>query len=142
MIGQTAVDPGPIDLLRHRRRVQVQVAVFKPTANRDSEALFRPIDYLVRNEATDGLLENIFRDAAPKLVTRRNSTGEIDDVDVEERTTSLKPVHHTGPICLDQNVILEVKPNIKLNGAVDVGFRRRMVPGSYGFGVKILRVRF
>src|ERR1700676_5484404 len=101
MVCQPTSNPGPIQFLRGDGRFEIQVAVFKPIADRNPKTLFRTIDDSIGDQTPDRFLKNIFRDPAPELVARRNPPSEIDDVYVEKRTAGLKPMHHAGAIGFD-----------------------------------------
>jgi hypothetical protein len=49
VIGQSPIDPCPIDFLWDRSAFQVEVAVFEPVADWNSESLFRPVNESVRD---------------------------------------------------------------------------------------------
>src|SRR4051812_47864591 len=86
--------------------VELEFAFPQPAANRHPEAFLRPVDDLLREQGTEGLLEDPLGLAAAKLELPGNAAGEVGHFDVEERRASFERAHHRSAIDLREDAVL------------------------------------
>ncbi len=118
MILRHSGDVGGMKVGKNAVTVQGKAALLKPPADRYAEPFLGAIENLLRQNRLQSLLQDILRLAIPIFIGVGYFPDKIDKFDIEERSPHLQGIHHAGAIGLDENVILQIKLRVELQGLV------------------------
>src|SRR5271157_1550776 len=85
---------------------------FEPRAERNLEAILRPLQDGVRHVAASRVLENSLCGTPFDLKRQRQTAGKLHDTVIEKRSANLKSVSHAHAVHFRENVFREIGLNV------------------------------
>ena len=114
--------------------------LLKPFTNGRPESLLCPEKHTPREYRSQCLLKKVLGLPMAELIIMWNSANEVDQIDIQKRSTDLEGVHHAGTVNLDQDVVLQIELCVELERLVNHVFLCAGIPTKDCFFVGLLNI--